>query len=178
MKTIKTIVIFFVLIILFFMFMFFFRRYSIVGCWKEAFFLQKEGICSKQWREELIKKDQEKRDADQKFSKKKENYSIVTLPAINITKNSAVVSAKTINSQNNISPNGLSYFLYGTSKDHMNLTTSTYSFSVNSPYSVTLNGLLSNTKYYFTGAIDFNSGDEHSPENIKRSDNVLTFTTL
>jgi hypothetical protein len=129
-------------------------------------------------------------------SLKMENYSIVTEPATNITNHSAQLNLTIKNSVNNILPGGDIGFYFGASKESMKLVPfpancfdskgnfvngsvangSCY-LDLNVLYgndSKLLFNLSSDTTYYFTGEIN----NYNSSNSIKRSDIILSFTTL
>lgn len=150
-------------------------RFRMIGCWKATLFLEKEELCQERQAEKMGfgKTTHEKWAADAKTGLIKENYSVQTLPATNIKSNSATLNGIITDNINDIPPNGLPYFYYGTSKDEMNFSTDPYSFKILGNYSVVLLGLEPHTTYYYRAAIGFNT----NTDSIKESEVILKFTT-
>lgn len=118
-------------------------------------------------------------------SSKIENYSITTKPATEITNHGAVLNAEVGEFVNGIPPNGNLVFYIGTSKTNMDSISgvrceeygATYTHcdqDLNVRQGEPILPLKPNTTYYFTVAIEFYPmGGE-----IKKDDNILSFTTL
>lgn len=105
-------------------------------------------------------------------------YSIVAKPATNITTHSVQLNAYISNSEDDIPPYPLPYFIYGLSKDNLDLISVNNKKTSLGAYLVNIDNLSPNTTYYFRAVIDFdpvlNPGDTYK----KISAEILSFTTL
>ena len=139
-----------------------------------------------------FKKTAEKAKSVLKASLTMENYSITTEPATDITSHSATLNVAIKNLVNNIPPRGDFGFYLGSSKTKMDLILGDFcdnrlnlidgfcSLDLSIRGGEPMLPLSPHTTYYFSGAIIFyeelpNGGTE---EHIKKSDIILSFTTL